>query len=117
MIVLMCFCLRLFPLPFKSKIRVEADAAIVRHPLIALERKMRGRVRFTNSDRLERVRWEGTEALAPGKHTIEYDFRYDGLGFATPAFNNVGGFGRGGSPTLKVDGKVTSTQTMEIPRP
>ena len=30
---------------------------------------------------LKRIRWEGTEALAPGKHTIEYDFKYDGLGF------------------------------------
>ena len=23
---------------------------------------------------LKRVRWEGTEALAPGKHTLEFDF-------------------------------------------
>jgi arylsulfatase len=37
---------------------------------------------------LKRVRWEGPEALAPGKHTLEFDFTYDGLGFATLAFNN-----------------------------
>lgn len=27
---------------------------------------------------LKRTRREGTEALAPGRHTIEYDFKYDG---------------------------------------
>jgi len=62
---------------------------------------------------LKRVRWEGTDALAPGKHTIEYDFKYDGLGFATLAFNNLSGIGRPGTGTLKVDGKVVSTQTVE----
>ena len=55
---------------------------------------------------LKRVRWEGPDALAPGKHTIEYDFKYDGLGLATLAFNNISGIGRGGTGTLKVDGKV-----------
>src|SRR5262249_22301629 len=35
---------------------------------------------------LKRVRWEGTEALAAGKHTLEFDFKYEGLGFATLAF-------------------------------
>ena len=62
---------------------------------------------------LKRIRWEGTEALAPGNHTIEYDFKYDGLGFATLAFNNLSGIGRPGAGTLKVDGKVVSTQTLE----
>ena len=62
---------------------------------------------------LKRVRWESADALAPGKHTIEYDFKYDGLGFATLAFNNISGLGRGGTGTLKVDGKVVSTQTLE----
>jgi len=59
------------------------------------------------------VRWEGTETLAPGKHRIDYDFKYDGLGFATLAFNNVSGLGRPGTGTLKVDGKVVATQTLE----
>jgi arylsulfatase len=62
---------------------------------------------------LKRVRWEGTEALTPGKHAIEYDFKYDGLGFATLAFNNLSGIGRAGAGTLKVDGKVVATQTMD----
>jgi arylsulfatase len=62
---------------------------------------------------LKRVRWEGAEALAPGKHVLEFEFKYDGLGFATLAFNNTGGVGRSGSGMLKVDGKVVATQKME----
>ena len=52
MIVLMRFYLRVFALPLKSKIRPEAENAILRHQLIVLERRMRGRIRLTNSDRL-----------------------------------------------------------------
>ena len=62
---------------------------------------------------LKRVRWEGTETLLPGRYTLEYDFKYDGLGFATLAFNNLSGLGRGGTGMFKVDGKTVSTQTME----
>jgi len=62
---------------------------------------------------LKRIRWEGPEALAPGKHVLEFDFKYDGLGFATLAFDNVSGIGRGGTGTLKVDGKVVAEQKME----
>ena len=29
---------------------------------------------------LKRVRWEGAEPLSPGKHILEFDFKYDGLG-------------------------------------
>ena len=50
---------------------------------------------------------EGPDALPAGKHTLEYDFRYDGLGFATLAFNNLSGLGLGGTGTFKVDGKVS----------
>jgi hypothetical protein len=62
---------------------------------------------------LKRTRWEGAGALAPGKHTIVFDFKYDGMGFATLAFNSTSGIGRAGTGTLTVDGKVISTQTME----
>jgi len=58
------------------------------------------------------VRWEGP-VLAPGKHTLEFSFKYEGLGFATLAFNNLSGIGQGGTGMLKVDGKVASTQKME----
>ena len=62
---------------------------------------------------LKRIKWEGPDALTPGKHTLEFDFKYDGLGAATLAFNDVSGIGRGGSGVLKVDGKEVATQQME----
>jgi hypothetical protein len=61
---------------------------------------------------LKRERWEAPQALSPGKHTIAFDFKYDGLGFATLASNDVSGVGRGGTGTLKVDGQAVASQTM-----
>ncbi len=61
---------------------------------------------------LKRVRWEGPE-LTPGKHVLEFDFTYDGLGMGTLAFNNFSGVGRGGTGVLKVDGQAVDTQKME----
>ena len=52
MIALLCFFLALFASPFKSKSRLEAENAALRHQLIILRRKVRGRVRLTNGDRL-----------------------------------------------------------------
>jgi arylsulfatase len=62
---------------------------------------------------LERIKWEGPEALAPGQHTLEFDFQYDGLGVGTIAYNSYSGVGKGGTGTLKVDGKVVATKKME----
>jgi arylsulfatase len=62
---------------------------------------------------LKRVRWEGKDTLSPGKHTIDFAFNYDGLGFGTLAFNSLSGVGRGGTGVLKVDGKEVATQQME----
>ncbi len=61
---------------------------------------------------LERFRWEGPDVLAPGKHTIEFDFDYEGLGVGTLALNNMSGVGRPGTGTLKVDGKPVVAQKM-----
>jgi arylsulfatase len=61
---------------------------------------------------LKRVKWEGPDALAPGQHVVEFDFKYDGLGAGTLAFNNASGLGRSGTGTLKVDGKVAQTITL-----
>jgi arylsulfatase A-like enzyme len=61
----------------------------------------------------KRVRWEGADALPPGKHTLEFDYRYDGLGLGTLAFNNYSGIGRGGTGVLKVDGKELARNSME----
>ena len=57
---------------------------------------------------LKRIKWEGPDALTPGKHTVEFDFKYDGLGVGTLAFNNMSGLGRSGTGTLKVDGKAVA---------
>jgi arylsulfatase A-like enzyme len=59
---------------------------------------------------LKRTRWEGGvggadwlgKSLKPGKHTIEFDFTYDGPGIA-----------KGGSGVLKVDGRVLATAKLE----
>jgi hypothetical protein len=62
---------------------------------------------------LKLEKWQGREALSPGKHTIVYDFKYDGLGPATLAFNSVSGIGRSGTGTFIVDGNAVSTKKME----
>jgi hypothetical protein len=62
---------------------------------------------------LERLKWEGPDALAPGRHTLEFDFKYDGLGAGTLAFNDFSGIGRPGVGALKVDGKVVDTKEMK----
>jgi arylsulfatase A-like enzyme len=50
---------------------------------------------------LARFRWEGKEALTPGKHTIAFDFKYDGPGF-----------GKGGTGVLKVDDQEVANEKM-----
>lgn len=62
---------------------------------------------------LKRVKWEGPDALTPGKHLVEFEFKYDGLGPGTLAFNNFSGVGRSGTGTLKVDGKAVDSKTMD----
>jgi hypothetical protein len=52
MIALLCFFLTLFASPFKSKSRLEAENAALRHQLIVLRRRVSGRVQLTNGDRL-----------------------------------------------------------------
>jgi len=75
---------------------------------------LKGKPVFTwNLLDLKRTRWEAPQALTAGKHTIVFDFKYDGLGEATLAYNNLSGVGRGGTGILKVDGKEVATQTMD----
>ncbi len=50
---------------------------------------------------LARFRWAGPDALAPGKHTIVFDFKYDGPGMA-----------KGGTGVLMVDGKEVASQKI-----
>jgi hypothetical protein len=62
MIALLCFCLTLFASRFKSKSRLEAENTALRHQLIVLQRRVRGRVpSVLNAIRIIRpetlVRW------------------------------------------------------------
>jgi arylsulfatase len=62
---------------------------------------------------LKRIKWEGQEALSPGRHVVEFEFKYEGAGIGTLAFNNMSGLGRPGTGVLKVDGKEVAKQRME----
>ncbi|MSP31451.1 MAG: transposase [Pseudolabrys sp.] len=60
MIALLSFVLAVLASPFKSKSRLEAENAALRHQLIVLRRKVQGRVRLTNNDRwffIQLYRW------------------------------------------------------------
>jgi arylsulfatase A-like enzyme len=75
---------------------------------------MKGKPTFTwNLLDLKRVKWQGQLPIDPGKHKIVFDFRYDGLGFATLAFNDLSGIGRSGVGTLSIDGRLVATEKVE----
>jgi len=52
---------------------------------------------------LLQARWAGDQPLSPGKHTIVFDFKYDGPGVA-----------KGGTGVLKVDGN--DVRTLQVPK-
>jgi arylsulfatase len=62
---------------------------------------------------LKKIKWAGAEALAPGKHLLEFDFKYAGMGMGTLAFGSFAGIGQGGTGVLKVDGKEVAKEKME----
>ena len=51
MIGLLCFVLAVLAAPIKSKMRLEAENAVLRHQLTVLRRRLQDRVRLTNTDR------------------------------------------------------------------
>ena len=51
MIGLFCFVLAVLASPFKSRLRLEAENAVLRHQLIVLRRSLHGRIQLTNHDR------------------------------------------------------------------
>jgi hypothetical protein len=60
MIGLLCFALAVLASPFKSKLRLEGENAVLRHQLTVLRRRLHGRVRLTNHDRwflIQLYRW------------------------------------------------------------
>ena len=60
MIGLLCFVLAVLASAFKSKIRLEAENATLRHQLVVLRRQVKGRAHLTNNDRwflVQMYRW------------------------------------------------------------
>ena len=60
MIGLLYFFMAVLASPFKSKLRLEAENAVLRHQLIVLRRRLHGRVQLTNHDRwffVQLYRW------------------------------------------------------------
>ena len=60
MIGLLCFVLAVLASSFKSKMRLEAENATLRHQLVVLRRKLKGRAHLTNNDRwffVQLYRW------------------------------------------------------------
>jgi hypothetical protein len=56
LIALLCFVLEVLAAPFKSKSRLEAENAALRHQMVVLRRMVHRRVRLTNNDRLFFIR-------------------------------------------------------------
>ena len=68
---------------------------------------LKGKPVFTyNLLAVEKFRWEGQEPLTPGKHTLEFDFKYDGPGLA-----------KGGTGVLSVDGKDVANKSIDHTTP
>src|ERR1035438_8771943 len=60
MIGLLCFVLAVLASPFKSKLRLQAENAVLRHQLNVVRRRLPGRVRLTYHDRwflIQLYRW------------------------------------------------------------
>ncbi len=71
---------------------------------------LKGRPVFVfNLLNLKRERWEGKDVLSPGKHTVEFDFQYEGAGLAA----GISGIGKGGLGVIKVDGKEVANAHIE----
>jgi arylsulfatase len=62
---------------------------------------------------LKNQTWQAKEPLAAGKHTLVFDFKYEGLGIGTLAFNSLTGLGQPGTGTLSVNGQAVDTQKMD----
>lgn len=68
---------------------------------------LKGKPVFTyNLLAVAKFRWEGTEALTAGKHTLKFDFKYDGPGMA-----------KGGTGVLSVDGKAVASKSIDHTTP
>jgi arylsulfatase len=74
-------------------------------PMLAYAYTNQDGARYKNQN-ADKTRIVGSEKLTPGKHTIDFDFKYDG-----------GGLGKGGLGTLAVDGVKVAESRIERTSP
>jgi hypothetical protein len=107
MFALFCFVLAVSALPFKSKSRLEAENATLRHQVTVLRRQVRGRVHLTNLNRLFLVqlcRWFPSilEVLAIIQPETVVRWHRAGLRFQSRWNSRP----RGGRPAIESDLRV-----------
>ena len=117
MIGLFCFMLAVLGSPFKSKLRLEAENAVLRHQLIVLRRRLHGRVQLTDQDRwflIRLYRWFPSILQALTIIRPETLVRWHGAGFAV-----IGVWksrSRGGRPQIETELRVSSPR-MSVENP
>src|SRR5713226_423879 len=115
MIELVYFVLAVLASSFKSKSRLEAENAALRHQLTVLQRKVRGRVQLTNGDRLFLVqlyRWFPSVLKAITIIRPETLVRWHRAGFRR--YWRWKSRSLGGRPQIDVDLRVVFTRTATL---
>ena len=117
MIALLRFILAVLASPFKSRSRLEAENAALRHQLIVLRRKVQGRVRLTNNDRwflIKLYRWFPSILQVLRIVQPETLVRWHRAGFR--CYWRFNARPRGGRPQIKTDLQAL-IQRMSIENP
>ena len=117
MFALIWFFLAVLASPFKSKSRLEAENAALRHQLIVLRRKVQGRVRLTNNDRwffIQLYRWFPSTLRALTIIRPETLVRWHRAGFR--CYRRWKSRSRGGRPKIETDLRVL-IRRMSIENP
>ena len=104
MIGLLCFALAVLASPFKSKLRLEAENAVLRHQLIVLRRSLHGRVRLPNYARwflIQLYRWFSSILQVLTIIRPETLVRWHRAGFRY--YWRLKSLGRGGRPQIETE--------------
>jgi ribosomal protein L34 len=113
MLALLEFILAVLVSPFKSKSRLEAENAVLRHQLIVLRRKVKGRVRLTTNDRwffIQLYRWFPSILQVLTIIQPETLVRWHRAGFRR--YWRWKSRSRGGRPLIEADLRVSLSQTL-----
>jgi hypothetical protein len=112
---LLCFVVAVLAPPFKSKIRLEAENATLRHQLVVLRRKLKGRARLTNNDRwffVQLYRW--FPSILPALMIIrpETPVRWHRAGFRR--YCRWKSRRRGGRPPIEAEALIRQMSTENL---